>query len=682
MELRPLRQDPIPLAGGLDLVSIPLMVKPGRCIAATNYEPDINGGYSRIAGIERYDGRTKPSAANYSVANCTITGSVSVGNTITGVTSAATAKVLYVVSASRLIVTRVNGAFVAETFNVGGSPQGTISSVIEDGEPSMTLHAEYKNAVADDYRTDIQKPTGSGAIRGVVHYGGYDYAFRDNAGGTACVMYKATASGWTAVTFGREIQFNTAVGEIFEGDTVTGFTSGATGVVRRALLRTGTWTVNGVGTLVFDSVTGAFQSGEALRVGGVTKATSTSVDTAITLSPGGKFEFDIANFNGTSDRLYCVDGVNIPGEFDGTRWVPIRTGTASSTPKFIKVHRKHLIFATANQIITSGTGEPYSYTALTGASRLLTSHEITGLMPETGDVTSGALTVTTNKEIYILYGSDTSDFNLVLHAANSSARPYTLQNIGITHFLDTQGITHIYASQAFGNFQLKVITNDIQPLIDQKIGLEVASCVVRKKNQYRVFFSDGSGVILQLTGGVSGRNISCMYFDYGSSRAFNTVYSFIDSSGDERILAGGTDGYVYELDVGTSLDGDNVRSFLMLQFNHSGSVRVRKNYLRTALQLNAEGIVNVRCGYDLGFGRTGISQTSYFDKSISGQGGYWDAILTGDYVWDGGSLQELILHTPGNGDSIAIVVSGDTDLNSPYTIHACIPYYKLGRYER
>ena len=137
-----------------------------------------------------------------------------------------------------------------------------------------------------------------------------------------------------------------------------------------------------------------------------------------------------------------------------------------------------------------------------------------------------------------------------------------------------------------------------------------------------------------------------MYFDYGSSRAFNTVYSFIDSSGDERILAGGTDGYVYELDIGTSLDGDNIRSFLMLQFNHSGSVRVRKNYLRTVLQLNAEGIVNVRCGYDLGFGRSGISQTSYFDKSISGQGGYWDAILTGDYVWDGGSLQELILHTP------------------------------------
>lgn len=680
MQVRPLRQDPIPLAGGLDLVSIPLLVKPGRCIASTNYEPDINGGYSRIAGIERYDGRTKPSAANYSVVNCTITGSVSVGNTITGVTSAATAKVLYVVSASRLIVTRVSGTFVAETFNVGGSPQGTISSVAEDGELSMTLHAEYKNAVADDYRTDIQKPTGSGSIRGTVHYGGYDYAFRDNAGGTACVMYKATASGWSAVTFGREIQFSTAVGEIFEGDTVTGFTSGATGVVRRALLRTGTWTVNGVGTLVFDSVTGAFQSGEALRVGGVTKATSTSVDTAIALSPGGKFEFDIANFNGTSDRLYCVDGVNIPGEFDGTRWVPIRTASVSATPKFVKSHRKHLVFATSNQIITSGTGEPYSYTALTGAARLLVAREITGLMPETGDVTSGALVVTTSKEIYILYGSDTSDFNLVLHAPTSGARAYTLQNIGITHFLDTQGVTHIYASQAFGNFQMKVVTSAIQPLIDAKIGLEVASCVVRKKNQYRIFFSDGTGIILQLTGGVSGRSVSCMYFDYGV--AFNTVHSFVDSTGAERILAGGTDGYVYELDVGTSFDGANIKSLLMLQFNHSGTVMVRKNYLRTILQLNARGMVNVRCGYDLGFGRLGTPQSNYFSKTLSGQGGYWDAILTGDYVWDGGSLQELKMHTPGNGDSIAIVVSGDTDLNPPYTITACIPYYKLGRFER
>jgi hypothetical protein len=42
--------------------------------------------------------------------------------------------------------------------------------------------------------------SGSGPIRGVWEYGGDVYAFRDNTAGTACVMHKATTSGWTVVT--------------------------------------------------------------------------------------------------------------------------------------------------------------------------------------------------------------------------------------------------------------------------------------------------------------------------------------------------------------------------------------------------------------------------------------------------------------------------------------------------
>ena len=93
-------------------------------------------------------------------------------------------------------------------------------------------------------------------------------------------MFKATVSGWSAIAFGREIQFTGATGQISEADVVTGATSGATATVKRALLRTGTWTVAGAGTLVFDSVTGTFQNGENLQVGGVTKAVASGADTA------------------------------------------------------------------------------------------------------------------------------------------------------------------------------------------------------------------------------------------------------------------------------------------------------------------------------------------------------------------------------------------------------------------
>jgi hypothetical protein len=67
------------LQGGLDLVTPALMVKPGQLLDCLNYEPDINGGYRRMGGIERVDGRPKPSEQSYWIAKVTLTGSVSAG---------------------------------------------------------------------------------------------------------------------------------------------------------------------------------------------------------------------------------------------------------------------------------------------------------------------------------------------------------------------------------------------------------------------------------------------------------------------------------------------------------------------------------------------------------------------------------------------------------------------------
>ena len=52
------------LRGGLDLVSSPLTVDPGRLWAGANYVA-ADAGYRRIGGYERYDGRPAPSDAEY-----------------------------------------------------------------------------------------------------------------------------------------------------------------------------------------------------------------------------------------------------------------------------------------------------------------------------------------------------------------------------------------------------------------------------------------------------------------------------------------------------------------------------------------------------------------------------------------------------------------------------------------
>jgi hypothetical protein len=82
---------------------------------------------------------------------------------------------------------------------------------------------------------------------------------------------------------GQPLPFNTGTAEIFVGNTITGQTSGATatvvivsGVATQAM--TGTWGGgDAAGELFVTGITGVFQNGENLRVGGVTKAKAANV---------------------------------------------------------------------------------------------------------------------------------------------------------------------------------------------------------------------------------------------------------------------------------------------------------------------------------------------------------------------------------------------------------------------
>ena len=52
------------LTGGLNLVAAPGTLKPGELLYAENFICDPNGGYARISGYERFDGRPAPSAGS------------------------------------------------------------------------------------------------------------------------------------------------------------------------------------------------------------------------------------------------------------------------------------------------------------------------------------------------------------------------------------------------------------------------------------------------------------------------------------------------------------------------------------------------------------------------------------------------------------------------------------------
>jgi len=201
------------MSGGLNETTPPLNLQPGECIAASNYEAALPHGYSRIDGYERFDGHPEPSAAQYWVLNFTGgTTEPAVGNIITGGSSGATGELVVaaVVSSGSwatsdavgyYVISGKSGVFVAaEALTPGVAVASLAGDAVLLGASTDTLNDTYLQAAIEAARSKIQTVPGSGSVLGVWQYNGVTYAFRNNAGGTAALMYKSTTSGWVNVT--------------------------------------------------------------------------------------------------------------------------------------------------------------------------------------------------------------------------------------------------------------------------------------------------------------------------------------------------------------------------------------------------------------------------------------------------------------------------------------------------
>ena len=651
--------------GGLDQVSPPLTMPEGFAIKASNVEVGTYGGYSRIQGYERYDGQTNPSSAQYNSIPVTVTGSYAIGNTITGVTSGATA-VLIAATASTWYVTKVVGTFVAEVINIAGAPVATSSAgTSTGGAATMALNATYLNLAADQYRADIAAVPGSGSILGVWRFGVCIYAFRNNAGGTAAVMYKSSVTGWTAVTMYNEVSFTVgAVTTPADSETLT--QGGVTATVKRVVTQSGTWAGTAAGRFIITNPTGGnFAAGAATLSGGAT-VTLSAVQTAITFLPGGEFEFVNYNFGGAANttKMYGCDGANRCFEFDGTTLVPIVTGMATDTPEHITAFKKHLFISIAGSVQHSGIGTPYIWTPITGAAELAVGDQCTGFMLQTGGTSVGTMVALNRNQTYMLYGNSSTDWNLVLYNPDAGAVEWTAQYIGQGVLLDDRGITTLATSQNFGNFASSTLSRKVDPTLRDLIDSANASCTVREKNQYRLFFSGGSALYVTF----EGTKLSGI-MPVSLTNPVTCIASQENTGGVEEIYFGSTNGMVYQMERGTSFDGEVIDWNLQLSYNHFGSPRTLKQYKKAVLEISGSTYCEFDFSYLLGYGSTELSQpgTETITNNLSSS--FWDSFVWDNFFWDGQNLLPSEIDIDGTAENVSLVFSGSSDEFDSFTMN-------------
>lgn len=679
VQTAPVQYDTFPLVGGLDQVTPTLSLPAGVARDSVNFEVSITGGYSRVAGYERFDGRAAPSAATFSVVTLSSVSMPVAGDTISNLAGTVTG-VVVAVSGFTIFYTKAVGTFaLGDTVYVSAVARGTVVTPDVSGLTQETT-ALYTALASDVYRADIGPVPGQGSIRGVAFLNDTVYAWRNVAppGNTNLMaIYKSTSAGWVEVPLGFELGFNTGTGAaVAVGDTISNLAGTATGVVSRVVLESGTSWAGGSGRLILSSVTGTWAAADQIRVAGVQRATAVAGAGAITLLKDGRVETVQANMGGAEGktRLYGADGVNRGFEFDGTTYVPIRTGMAVDKPKHVAVHKGSVFFSFDASVQNSSVASPFIWSTVLGSNELVLPEPVTNFQSMPGSADTAALAIYTKNNTYVLYGVASGAWNLVPYDKGTGAWPYTAQTLADAYVLDDRGVVALTTSRNYGNFDNATLTLAIRPFVRARRSLVTASGLNREKSQYRVFYSDGYGLYLTVADGRM-RGAMPVYFP-------NPVACWCEGesvSGTESSFFGSSNGYVYRLDSGNDFDGVAVEERLQLNFNSQGNARVLKRYRRASLEVSGGGFARFDFGYRLGYESVRIGQATRQSYDLDLAVASWDSFVWDSFFWDGRSLSPTEVECNGTAENIAIVVSSSSRTSQPYTINSVTLHYSPRR---
>ena len=698
--------------GGLDLVTPSLRLQPGALTDSLNFECAQFGGYTRVDGYERVDGRASPSAATYLVVQlASFVNLPTVGQVVTQAVSGATGTIVAVVtgagtvsdnlttrtgewvlsdggpivvvtlpSSPYIVLTMVSGIFdEAHTLTtpgpitVGTAAPRTISI-------DARTDAIYTAAAADVYRALIGKVPGSGPVLGVVSmaFGGVDnlYAFRANAGGTAALLYKTSPAGWVLVPYFNLVSFTAGGTAVpLDGDTLT--QGGVHATIMRVMWQSGAWAGSAVGQFVVAAPTGGnFAAGAATTTSGAT-VTLSGAQTPITMAAGGRFEFEKCNFSGQliTRRIYGCDGVNPCFEFDGVTLAPIKTGLSPDAPSHIRFHKNFLFISQAASLLYCAAGNPFKWSAVDGAGEIATGDTITGMITLPGSQTTATLGVYLRSNAAFLYGTDPTTFNFVTFNNSIGAVPYSCQNLFDTFFLDDLGVVTLKTTLNWGNFLPSTLTKNILPFIARERGNLVSSAVNRSKSQYRLFFADGYALYCTV--------LNQQYLG-AAPMLFPDVFNCTDNtkliSDDEATYAGGESGYVYQLDVGTSFDGASISAYFTTAWDAVRSPRILKRFRAASIEVQGGKYAEIQYGYQLGYDSTQVVQPPPAPVALNfASSPHWDSFVWDAFVWDGNGLFPTDIDQTGVAENIRIRISSNANFIASYTVNSVIHHYSMRR---
>jgi hypothetical protein len=584
---------PVEFRGGLITNISPLqqgITIPGSARRLTNFEPSIEGGYRRIEGFNKFDTATVPVYGEPVVQGSGQTGTTLViANIYTEPQAGDT-----------LTISGVTGTYTIATAGVSYSATNKTAT--------LTLTTSLASSPADKAAVTFANRTDT-LIEALIY-------FRQKA-----IVYRGS--------------------DLWESDG-TGFDKINTPSYGTVLVNGGSQTGT---SLVVDGLTGTPQQGDTFSVAGIEKVytitsavTVTSGGATLTISPalatspadnavitflscdrsgGGKHRFTRYNFLNAS-RLVVVDGSNYPFKYDGTTFTELTNAPSDVLgAAYVVDFKNQIFFAKGNSLTFTAPYTDDNFSVADGAGVITVPHSITGLI-----VFREQLIVFSTNAIHRLVGNTVADFQLQPISQDiGCVRTDTIQEVGgDVVFLGPDGLRLLSATDRIGDFGFAVASRPIQSEVKEFVSSNTSfcSCVIRSKNQYRIFGYAASRKLDSSAGilGVQFADQTAQGMAWAETRGIfayvaDSIYSSLDS--EEVILFAHKDGYVYRMESGNSFDGASILALFSTPYFPVTDPRLRKTFYKLTTYLDPSGSVTGSVTQKLDFDATEVIQPPPFE---------------------------------------------------------------------
>jgi hypothetical protein len=169
------------------------------------------------------------------------------------------------------------------------------------------------------------------------------------------------------------------------------------------------------------------------------------------------------------------------------------------------------------------------------------------------------------------------------------------------------------------------------------------------------------------------------------SHKVECIHSAESSDGNEEIYFGSDDGYVYQMESGTSFDGEPIVMFGFINYFNAGSQRITKRYKGATVEASGSDYAEFQLGYELGYSSPDIYQPSSSETAADFTAGMnylearWDVVTWDDFYWDGVAVGPSSFPLVGSAENIGFILYSSSDEYNPVKFSGITMRYLMGK---